>query len=69
MKKSQEKIATQADQKVKNIDESRRGAELQIEVLTRTNGDLLTRFEHASVSSFDFLKITNGEGILATVVF
>jgi hypothetical protein len=43
MKKSQEKLTAQADLKLKSIDESKRGAELQIEVLTRTNGDLLTR--------------------------
>lgn len=42
-KKSQEKLSTQMDTKLRNIDETRKGAELQIEVMSRTNADLMAK--------------------------
>ena len=43
MKKYQDKVNNQADLKIKHIDESKKGVEFQIEILTRTNGELLTK--------------------------
>lgn len=54
MKKYQDKINSQADMKIRHIDESRKGIEFQIEVLTRTNGELLSRYTF----SFLFLFLT-----------
>lgn len=45
MKKYQDKVNNQADVKIRHIDESRKGIEFQIEVLTRTNGELLARLQ------------------------
>jgi hypothetical protein len=49
MKKHQDKVVAQAEVKIKTIDDTRKGAELQIEVLTRTNGELLSRFSFVSL--------------------
>lgn len=67
MKKVQDRISNQADLKVKSIEESRKSVELQIEVLTRTNGDLLSRFHSLIFSLKFFLEIANGKGILKTI--
>ena len=42
-RQKQDKISHQMDSKIRNIDETRKGAELQIEVLTRTNAELISR--------------------------
>lgn len=43
-KKNQEKLSNQMDTKLRNIDETRKGAELQIEVMSRTNADLMAKY-------------------------
>lgn len=35
------------DTKLRNIDETRKGAELQIEVMSRTNADLMSKYNSA----------------------
>jgi hypothetical protein len=42
-RKNQDKMSSQMDTKIRNIDETRKGAELQIDVLSRTNADLIAR--------------------------
>jgi len=49
-KRTQEKMSNQMDTKIRNIDETRKGAEVQIDALTRTNAELLSRLQEEKES-------------------